>query len=61
MDGKSNDKWIIIWKRGMKYMSIGYKNMDKSVTQHTKISLPMYGGNLYSFFNLLIWSITTYF
>ena len=34
MDGKCNDKWIIIGRRGMQLMSIGAKNMDKSVTQH---------------------------
>ena len=33
MDGKWNDKWIIIGRRGMQCMSIGDENMDKSVTQ----------------------------
>ena len=34
MDGKWNDKWIIIIRREMQYMSIGDENRDKSVTQH---------------------------
>ena len=34
MDGKLNDKWIIIRRRGMQYMSIGDENMDNFVTQH---------------------------
>ena len=34
MDGKCNDKWIIIGIRWMQYMSIGGENMDKSMTQH---------------------------
>ena len=33
MDGKWNDKWIIIGRRGMQYMLIGDENMDKSATQ----------------------------
>ena len=33
MDGKWNDKWIIIGRRGMQYMSICDENMDTSMTQ----------------------------
>ena len=32
IDGKWNDKWIIIGRRGMQYMSIGDENMVKSMT-----------------------------
>ena len=34
MEGKWNDKWIIIGRREMQCMSKHEENMDKSVTQH---------------------------
>ena len=34
IDGKWNDKWIIIGTRGMEYMSISDEYMDKSMSQH---------------------------
>ena len=34
MDGKWNDKWTLIGRREIRYMSIGDENMEKYVTQH---------------------------
>ena len=34
MDGKWNDKWVIMGRKGMKHMSISDEKMDKSVAQH---------------------------
>ena len=33
MDGKWNDKWAIMGRKGMKYMSISDGKMDKSTAQ----------------------------
>ena len=34
MDGKWNDKWVIMVRKWMKYMSIGDGKMDNSRAQH---------------------------
>ena len=34
MDGKWNDKWAIMGRKWMKYMSISDGKIDKSMAQH---------------------------